>query len=373
MRRSYWLAGLIGLCGAAAGHAGQPGPAGPPASVQQAAQPAPWANKFFLPDIATRRDQPAPPVIVHDFGDVPHGTLCAHKFTITNVYDVPMQITEVRKSCTCLDYIPLVRVLQPNEAAEFTVTMNSAKFVGSNVQKFYVTFGPKFVSTAVIQVSANSRTDVTVNPGAVVFGTVAQGTRLTQAVAVKYSGRSRDWKLTEVVPPQGPFEVQLAETNRGGLIRGGAEYQVNVTLKPTAVPGPLTEQISLRTNDPANPVVQLTVTGTVVAPLELTPTRVRIEEIAVGQSATQRVLIRAAKPFRVLAVDGAGSGVTVELPPSGAPLPVQVLTVRFDPTAPGAVTRDLRIRTDLDGGATVSLPVEAEGVKAPAAPPTVKP
>jgi hypothetical protein len=76
------------------------------------------------------------------------------------------------------------------------------------------------------------------------------------------------------------------------------------------------------------------------------------------------VLIRAAKPFRVLGVDGIGSGVTVELgSTAGTPLPVQVITVKFDPAAIGVVSRDLRVKTDLDGGTTVMIPVEAEAVK----------
>jgi len=82
--------------------------------------------------------------------------------------------------------------------------------------------------------------------------------------------------------------------------------------------------------------------------------------VPVGQSASQRVLVRAAKPFKVLGVDGTGEGVTVELPAASAPLPVQFVTVKFDPKKPGPVSRTLRIRTDLDGGAA-PLPVEAEG------------
>ena len=206
--------------------------AAPPAQPPQPAQPAPpapWANKFFLPDIATNREQPAPAVITHNFGEVPHGTLCAHTFTITNVYDVPMQVTEVRKSCTCLDYVPMTKTLQPNETGEFTVTMNSGKFVGHNAQTFYVTFGPKYVSTAVVRVSATSRTDVSINPGGVNFGAVPQGSALRQSVTVKYSGRSRDWKLTDVAPVQGPFEVKVTgpatmpARNSRSVLSGAAE------------------------------------------------------------------------------------------------------------------------------------------------------
>ena len=151
MRRATLLAVTLGLTVTVGALAQTKGPSQP--AVQPAA--APWANKFFLPDIATNREQTSPPVIAHNFGEVPHGTLCVHKFTVTNVYDTPMQITEVRKSCTCLDYVPMAKVLQPNEAAELTVTMNAGKFIGFNAQTFYVTFGPKFVSTAVIRVQAN--------------------------------------------------------------------------------------------------------------------------------------------------------------------------------------------------------------------------
>jgi hypothetical protein len=339
------------------------GAAAQPKAREAAAPPvaAPWANKFFLPDIAANREQTPPPVIVHNFGEVPHGTVCSHRFTVTNIYDVPMQITEVRKSCTCLDYVPLTKSLQPNETGEFTVTMNTGKFVGFNAQTFYVTFGPKYVSTAVVRVQATSRTDVSINPGGIAFGTVPLGARLAQSVNVKYSGKLRDWKLTEVAPVQGPFDVKVTEVSRGGPFRGGAEYQVEVTLRPTARPGPVNETVHIKTTDNTHPVVQVTVTANVASPLELAPGRVRFGSVAVGQPAAQRVIVRAARPFKLLGVDGAGGGVSVELPATGAPLPVQFVTVKFDPEQAGTVSRTLRIRTDLEGG-VATLPVEGEGV-----------
>jgi hypothetical protein len=356
MRRALGLvAAAVGL---AAPATGQPTVA-PPTSP--AGMPAPWANKFFLPDIAEKRDQAPPPVVAHNFGEVPHGTLCTHTFTITNIYDTPIQIVEVRKSCTCLDFVPLAKVLQPNESGPFTVTMNAGKFVGANSQTFYVTFGPKFVSTAVVRVSAVSKTDVAVNPGVVAFGTVSPGAKAAQTVKVEYKGRMRDWKITEAVAPHGPFDVQVSETSRGGPLRGGCEYAVAVTLKANTPSGSLADQITLKTNDPANPVISLAVTGAIAVPLDVAPSRVRFEGVAVGQSASQRVLLRAARPFRILGVTGDGDGVTVELPSTMTPLPLHALTVKFDPTRLGPVARELVIRTDLDGGANVTVPVEAEG------------
>lgn len=268
----------------------------------------------------------------------------------------------MRKSCHCLDYVPLTQVLKPNESVPFTVTMDTGKFVGPNAQTFYITFGPKFVSTAVVRITATSRADVVLNPGAVAFGAVALGTRPTQSLRLEYKGKARDWKILSVVAPSPAFEVQVKETGRGRMF-GGAEYQVEVSLKADALAGGINEQVALRTNDATNPVVYLTVTGTVQAPLEVAPAAVRFDAVPVGQSATQRVIVRAGKPFRVLQVEGQGDGVTVELPPTNVPLPVNVLTVKFEPALAGLMSKSLLIRTDLDGRVTAPLPVEGEGTK----------
>jgi len=127
-------------------------------------------------------------------------------------------------------------------------------------------------------------------------------------VKLEYKGRTRDWKVTEVVAPTAPIDVQLTETGRGGPLRGGAEYLVTVSLKQNVAAGPISEQITLKTNDPANPLIQVIVTATVAAPLEAAPARVRMEGIAIGQSGSQRVLIRAAKPFRCSASTASAKG-----------------------------------------------------------------
>ncbi len=335
--------------------------AGGGASASATPAVAPWANKLFLPDIALHREQAPPPVIVHDFGEVPHGTVCMHRFTITNIYDVPLQITEVRKSCHCLDYVPMTKVLQPNESAEFVVTMNTGKFVGFNAQTLYVTFGPKYVSTAILRLQATSRTEVSLQPGVIQFGVVPPGTRVVQRVSVKYSGRNRDWKLTEVVAPSPALKASFTEVSRGGLLRGGVEYHVEVVLQAGTEPGPLNETVYVKTNDPAQPLLRIAVSAVIAAVVECSPAQVQFDPVPLGQTATQRVLVRAARPFRILSVEGEGQGISVELPPGNNPLPVQFVTVKFTPSQAGTVQRTLRLLTDLDGTA-VALPLSAKGV-----------
>ena len=127
--------------------------------------------------------------------------------------------------------------------------------------------------------------------------TVSPGSKPSQGVKVEYKGRSRDWKIMEVLGASQLLDVQVSETSRGGPIRGGCEYLVTVSLKALPAAGPIAEQVTLKTNDPNNPLIQLSVTGSVASQLALAPDRLRIDGVAIGQSASTQVLVRAAKPF----------------------------------------------------------------------------
>jgi hypothetical protein len=342
----------------------------PAAAVAQAPNaPGPWANKLFLKDIDKNPAQPAPAVIAHDFGTVPHGTLCAHKFKITNIYEVPIQVIDVVRSCGCLEAYPPQKVLQPNESAELAVTMNTAQFNGAKTQTIQVTFGPNYVSTAVIRLSAVSRSDVQLNPGQVNFGTIPVGAKPTQVVTLEYTGKQKDWKVTGAVTPAGPIDVDVKEAPRGLLSApatlfgsGSTKFLITVALKADAEPGPLHEVISLKTTDPAAPLVQVNVTGMVEAPLTLSTNVVRFEKVKVGETVSHKLMVRAASgPFKIKPVADEGDGVTVETFP--APAPVQIVTIKFTPEKAGPLKKELRLKTDLGGGATTVVTVEGEAVE----------
>ncbi len=226
-----------------------------------------------------------------------------------------MQITEVRKSCTCLDYVPMTKVLQPNETAEFTVTMNTGKFVGFNAQTFYVTFGPKYVSTAVIRVQATSRTDVSINPGGVRFGTVPAGYAADAVGQHQVFGQDarleadRDRAGAGAVRREGDRGQPRRTVPRRCRVSGGRDAEADRDARPDFGASEHQDQRpdapdragrGDRRRSPRRSNSR--------------PNKVRFDAVAVGESAAQRVLVRAAKPFKVLGVDGAGSGVSVELP-----------------------------------------------------------
>src|SRR5262249_12532103 len=157
-------------------------------AVVAAAEPAQeaWATKMFKEGTA------------HDFGNVPRGTQLFHRFTVTNIYAVRMEITSVHVGCDCVRATAAKRVLEPRETTTIDVNMDAKRFTGSKTVTIRVTVGPEYTSTAELKVTANSRTDIVFNPSQVSFGSVTAGQTPDQTIEIEYAGKL-EFKVSEVV------------------------------------------------------------------------------------------------------------------------------------------------------------------------------
>jgi RNA polymerase sigma factor (sigma-70 family) len=112
---------------------------------------APWANKLF---------QAMNQKMSHDFGRVAAGSELKVRFSLKNVYKVPLEITEVRVSAGCVQATPTKKRLEPNEVGAIDVVLDSRRFRGKKTVSIYVPFGEDYVSTAVLKVSADCQGDL---------------------------------------------------------------------------------------------------------------------------------------------------------------------------------------------------------------------
>ncbi len=291
-----------------------------------------WAEKMFK-DGLTR-----------DFGSVPRGAQLLHRFPITNIYAVRMDITGIVPGCSCVTANASKRVLEPRETAYIDVSMDARRFTGPKTVAIRVTVGPEYTSSAEIKVTANSRADIVFNPGEVNLGTVAAGAAPAQAVDVEYAG-ALNWTVSEVVVAKDvPVETELTELYRRP---GQVGYRLTVKLKPAAAPGDLKQYVYLKTNDPAGSLVPVLVEARVQAAVTVSPERLTLGGVKAGDALTRRVVVRGAKPFRIVGVDGLGEGVTLGAEPAAAAAEVQTVTFKCQFEKPGEVRRELKIKTDL--------------------------
>jgi hypothetical protein len=300
-----------------------------------------WANKLF-------KDR-----TTHDFGTVARGAQLYHRFPITNIYAVPLDVTNVRVSCGCVTAVPSKKTLKPRETAYIDVSMDGRRFSGAKSVTVFVTVGPQFISTAELKVTANSRTDVVFNPGEVNLGAVTPGQAAAKTVDIEYAG-TLDWKVLEVVDRDQPFTAELKEWYRRP---GQVGYRVTVTLKPNTPPGRLRRDLLVKTNDPGMPVIPLLVEADVQAALSVSPSPLPLGTMQLGDALNRRVVVKGQKPFVVTGIDGLGDGVSLVGELSRTPAVLQVLTFKCEAKSAGPFLKQLSIRTDQKG----TLPLTIEG------------
>jgi hypothetical protein len=304
------------------------------------AQNRAWADKLFQGTNA------------HDFGSVPRGAQLYHRFPMTNIWAVPLELTNIRVSCGCVTATPSTKVLQPRESGYLEVTMDAHRFTGPKTVSIYLTVGPQYTSTATLRVSANSRADVVFNPGQINFGVVQRGQGAVQVIDVEYAG-VLDWQVTEVDKGKAPVDVALEQLYRE---RGRVGYRLRAALKPDAPAGLLKHELLLKTNDPASPLVAVLVEAVVQAPLTVKPNPLRLGSVKAGEAVTRRVNVYGAKPFKIVAIDGLGEGIQADLPQTAAA--VQTVTFTCQGAQAGDLRRQVQIRTDLADQPPVTVTIE---------------
>jgi hypothetical protein len=329
-----------------------------------AAEPIPWANKFF-----TGNTETPPPVILHDFGTLPKGTIKTYRFKMTNIYAYTMQVKlpELPK-CSCVSVLEYTGQMGPRETGYIDIVVDTSKVEGPKTIKIPVKFdgsdprtGEKFWSYPSLEVRVVSRPDIAINPGVMEFGKVPVGQKAAKTVTIAYSGRQRGWNITSWECKKELFNV----TVKAAGARAGNAFEVKATLKDTAPAGAFDEQIVLKTNDKDSPALVLSVTGRVQPPLNLVGVEqpgnvLKLGGVPVGKKAQKNVIIAADKKFKVKSVAGEGDGVTVPLPPV-AEAKTQSVAVVFAPEKPGPVKKELTVK--LDTGETITFTVEAIGTE----------
>jgi hypothetical protein len=299
-----------------------------------------WAEKMFKDGN-----------LVHDFNTVPHGAQLFYRFNITNIYAVRMEITQIAVGCHCVTATPSKRVLEPRETATIDVQMDARNFTGPKSVIIKVTVGPDFVSTAELRVTANSRPDIVFNPGQVTFNTVSRGQTPTAVVDVEYAGKM-DWRVSEATAPkEAPFEAAVKESYRQP---GKVGYQVKVTLKPDAAPGPFKDFVYLKTNDPNAPLVPVLVDGSVQSLLTVAPAVLNLGSVKTSEPLTRRVQVKGNKPFRVVGIEGPAE-VTLGGEPGSAPNTTQTVTFQLLPSHAGPFRHQVKIKTDLEDTPVIAI------------------
>ena len=317
-----------------------------------------WAEK-----LVDGYEKKGPTVLTKDFGTVARGGQLLDTFKLNNPYAVALQIF-TEPECSCVTMSPKTLVIQPKQSADLNISMDTTKFVGNKQVHIKLTAigqlasGAQFNSQATLLAAAHIRVDLVLNPGLINLGVIQSGQpSAPQGLDVSYAG-AVDFRITEVVEHNAPVKVTYKELSRGPGPGGfSVNYRVTAEVKEGASSGGFRQEVFLRTNDPAGPLLPIPVEGTVQASLSAVPSTLELGNMKLGEEKLQKVMVRGSRPFLVIGVGGAGDGITYDdLPKS--PSMIQTVIFHYKAGSAGDVSRKLQIKTDLATDSAVSIKVE---------------
>jgi hypothetical protein len=303
-----------------------------------------WARKMF--DKTT-----------HDFGVVARGSKVEHSFVVENIYEEDLTIKSATSSCGCSKPQVSRKVLKTWEKGEILVTIDTRGFLGRKDATIEVEFDQPFSAKVQLHVHTYIRSDIVVQPGAAMLGSVMQGAGANQMLAVAYAGRD-DWRIMRVECANPAIEASAVESSR---TPGKANYNLSVRLKPDAPAGYIRDQLVLVTNDfdARAARVPVAIEGRVVPSLSVEPSPLTMGVAEVGRPLSRYLVVKGREPFRILAVRS--SDERFKCQPAAESKTAHMFPVTFlakgGEQSGGTVNATIHVETDLKGVNAVDVNV----------------
>jgi hypothetical protein len=277
-----------------------------------------------------------------DFGSVPHGQVMTHTFHIKNTTKSPVTITSIRVSCGCVTATANNGSLAPGEETTLVARMDTSRFFSVRTVTIFVTFGQPSFDEVRLWVQANSRSDFAVVPDQLTFGSVKRGIGSSANVTITFYGNPGA-KVTEVKSESSYIQPTITPvTSQDGVV----SYQLSAKARDDTPVGKWYSDVWLTTNVPSMSQVRVPLTIEVESALSVSPEAVNLGSIKAGGEIEKRIIVRAAKPFKVTAIEGVDSELIVKENSDDAKT-AHVLTLKLKPGKAGDLNRRVRIVTDL--------------------------
>jgi hypothetical protein len=288
---------------------------------------------------------------VKDLGGAPRGTKLLHHFKFTNTSGQTAHVSGVRTSCHCSSAWAVKETLAPNESSSIAVQVNTGLYSGTRDFTIYVNFDQPYVAESRLLLKTVSRDDISLSPDAVNFGVVKLGSAPTVEVVLEHHSLS-GWKITGIENDNGYLQPKIEP-----LAGNPNGYKLSVRLREDTPAGYWHASLGLVTNDPTSPRIRVPLSVEVQGLLAVTPQTLNLGRLQ-GEVVEKKVVVRGAKPFKIVSVEGADGILSIEPARSDEAKLAHVLRVTYSGKADaGELLKKLKINTDLDKS-SVELPVQ---------------
>ncbi len=304
-RYRIWLKALIGvsiLCGATVWTNGN----SPVAEDTQPNQALTiQANSSGAPDIFFAET-------THAFGKIFVGEKTEHVFKFVNRGNAPLDISEITVGCDCTVAKLKKWLIAPGEEEEIKVIFSPDENTkpGKTAKFVYVNSNDPDSPRFKLKFTANVRKDVFYTPGKFELGFVPKGNTGTKRIVFESKLNPTDFKITKVTtfsPSVGVAYGQL--TDKG-------QWYVESLIKEDAKPEHLAGNITVFTNSPKQPEINISTYADVVGEVKVLPERICFGKVTKGAEVVRSLTVFHAKNLKVEKVEPSLSWISATLAPN---------------------------------------------------------
>lgn len=229
---------------------------------------------------------------IKDFGMVSKGERVLAVFEVRNTGQAPLQITQVRPTCGCT-VADFDREIPPGGTGKIRAEVDTASFSGP-ISKAVIVFSNDPVNAQInLVIKADVRSFVEVLPRALIlFKNLMSGEQASEKVTL-VSADGSDFQVTGVEAGGGPYQTSFRQLPEGERIaeRKGAQWEVVITVPPTAPEGMLQHKVLVKTTHPKAPEVPINVTGAVRPVVQVIPTQANLGKVRSDAPVGSNVLL----------------------------------------------------------------------------------
>jgi len=334
-----------------------PAPAAPAVPPAPTAPPAP-AQPVEPTGPAPKVTSPAP---VFEFGDVDSDQKVEHDFIVKNAGDAELEIKNVKTSCGCTVAQPEKKNLAPGEETKIKTTLTLKGRQGAVSKTVTVESNDPRDPMYKLELKGNAVAAITIEPRTVNFGPITDNEPHTQTVSIKSSKPEITFKIESV-------DTSAAQQVKAELktVEEGKAYEVALSLAENLPVGNMNGRITLKTDDPQRPTLQINVFAQIVGDLNISPQEInlRFSEDATKKS-TQflRVSAGRVKEFTISEVVAPIPDMKAELQPRN---PNDYLIKLTDmPQTDALDGKELIIKTNVASSPEIKVPFKVIKIKEP--------
>jgi Protein of unknown function (DUF1573) len=286
------------------------------------------------------------PESFHDFGTVARGTKLRYTFWLVNTTNSDIKIVGWQPKCGCTEVKVGARDVPPGTRTPIEATLDTTRFpnIKKNSGLTLNIAGPTYAQKD-LNVTCFVRGDMLLDPGVADFGNVNRGTKPVMVMNLTYQGGQAGWAIQGAktisdnvsAEIKGPFQA----------VGGGVQYQITANVNPSAPAGYLKDEIVLKTNDPSNPAIPISVSANIQAAVVISPGNLVFGRVKAGESVTKEVLVRSSQKFKITDAKSAKTELSAgKVGEVEAPLQKLTITLKA-PMRPGPFHAEMQVSTNL--------------------------